>query len=121
MPVDATYASYSPNDRDICTGDGSPDCALTDLLRVGSDPKGDGRWGQSDLGGNVNEWVLDWFVTPYSSPCVDCAVTTGGAMRVVRGGSFNDDPPTMLATTRANPRDPLKREGGLGFRCARAP
>jgi formylglycine-generating enzyme required for sulfatase activity len=120
MLVGASYASYSPDDGTMCIGDGSPACALTDLLRVGSDPKGDGRWGQSDLGGNVNEWVLDWYVTPYASPCMDCAITTGGPGRVVRGGSYNDDAPSMLATTRFN-RDPTNRNGGLGFRCARAP
>lgn len=120
-PVDASYASYSPDDGvSICTGDGVDACALTDLLRVGSDPKGDGRWGQSDLSGNVNEWVLDWFATSYANPCMDCAVLTGGTMRGIRGGSYNDDAPSMF-TTRRFSRDPKTHAGNLGFRCARAP
>ncbi len=45
------------------------DCSDTSLLDntrecsapvgVGSDPLGDAKWGQSDMGGNVSEWVFD--------------------------------------------------------------
>ena len=121
MPVDATYTSYLPADGTRCIADNMPACELTDLLRVGSDPKGNGRWEQADLGGNVNERALDGFATPYMSPCVDCAVTGSATVRVVvRGGSYNDDAPSMLATARFS-RDATKRDGGIGIRCARAP
>jgi formylglycine-generating enzyme required for sulfatase activity len=43
--IDPTYAVYD------CLGDGTAGCAFSDILAVGSkSPKGDGRWGHSDLG-----------------------------------------------------------------------
>jgi sulfatase modifying factor 1 len=123
MPLDATYASYSPDDgasMSNCPGDGVPACDLTDILRVGSDPKGDGRWLQSDLGGNLREWALDWFTTPYTVPCMDCAAINTATDRVQRGGSFDDDAASMSATSRLH-AGPDKHDHSFGFRCARAP
>jgi len=90
LTIDAFHASYS--DGTNCVGDGAAGCALTDLVAVGTTPAGDGRWGQSDLAGNVYEWTLDWNVPEYSNPCVDCAATTAGVVmeRRVRGGYFGD-------------------------------
>ena len=36
--------------RTDCVSDGMPDCAVTNLVAVGTRPAGDGRWGQSVLG-----------------------------------------------------------------------
>lgn len=113
--IDNTYASYN------CMGDGVPTCAFTDILPVGMRPKGDGRWGQSDLTGNVMEWVLDWD-EPYLNPCPDCAYL--GPLheeRVLRGGQWYNAPVQYLRTgTRTSAPD---QENGpdRGFRCARAP
>jgi len=64
-------------------------CALRE--NVGSkSPKGDGRWGQSDLVGAMYEWVLDWYADAYPTLCSDCARLTESpdrpGARVVRGG-----------------------------------
>jgi formylglycine-generating enzyme required for sulfatase activity len=57
---------------------------------VGSrSPKGDGKWGQSDLAGNVSEWTLDWFTSIYAMPCDNCADLITASYRVLRGGNFD--------------------------------
>jgi formylglycine-generating enzyme required for sulfatase activity len=87
--------------------------------RVGSEsPGGDGKWGQSDLGGNVDEWTLDWYQSPYASPCVDCADLTPGQYRVFRGGGFYLGSGYLRGAYRGDDSPDL-RYGGLGVRCAR--
>jgi formylglycine-generating enzyme len=86
---------------------------------------GDGKWGQSDLGGNAAEWVLDWYA-PYTDPCDDCAnlVPESPADRVARGGDFEKTQPTLRAASRGvnvgatNPPDTRLRS--IGVRCARS-
>lgn len=88
------------------------------LLNVGSkSPKGDGKWGQSDLGGNVWEWTLDFAAGAYPMPCHDCAAVTDGSYRAFRSGS-NDD---LASTLRSAVRHIYAPEvhGVIGVRCAR--
>lgn len=84
---------------------------------VGMKPKGDGKWGQSDLGGNAWEWTLDWSPKRYAMPCRDCADLTGGGYRVFLGGSNNDIESTLLSASR-HISVPTYR-GVVGARCAR--
>jgi sulfatase modifying factor 1 len=71
--LDDMHASYEVGQK--CRGDGLDPCEVTDMVQVGTKFKGDGRWGQSDLAGNVSEWVLDWSAS-YPNPCTDCADLT---------------------------------------------
>jgi formylglycine-generating enzyme required for sulfatase activity len=90
------------------------------LLNVGSkSPKGDGKWGQADLGGNVWEWNLDTGAGAYPLPCHDCADVSAGAYRAFRSGS-NDD---IAATLRGAVRHLYYPDyhGVVGVRCARSP
>ena len=96
-------------------------CGLTCAVQhVGSrSPKGDGRWEQADLSGNVWEWMLDWYA-PYLNPCVDCTNLITTTDRVVRGMSFSQ-PPLNLRTGSRPHATPLNRDNSSGFRCAKSP
>jgi sulfatase modifying factor 1 len=101
--LDETYAVFYPQE----------------LSAVGSRPKGDGKWGQADLAGNVAEWILDWFQDPYGlAPCNDCADLQDTGLRVRRGGAhgMNEDP--LYVGFRAA-YVPEARSAQMGFRCAR--
>lgn len=114
--IDPTYAVY------FCTGDGSAagNCTVNDLLAPGArSPKGDGKWGHADLGGNIFEWTFDWYFS-YSTPCVDCASTMGGTERVIRGGSWYMGQGTLQTANRLN-YDPTIRNYISGARCAKTP
>jgi formylglycine-generating enzyme required for sulfatase activity len=118
LTLDASHASYS--DGTTCVGDNMPGCAITDIAPVGTKPQGDGRWGQSDLGGNEFEWVLDYDGT-FPMPCVDCANLAPGnfSFREFRGGSW-DYTPLYMRTGHRYSDNPTFLRGYMGIRCARS-
>jgi formylglycine-generating enzyme required for sulfatase activity len=131
---DCSYANYS---RMMTFQSG----ACPDPWTVGlASPKGDGKWGQADLAGDVAEWTLDWFA-PYARPCNDCAflstVAQPTTIRVQRGGSSYTPGLGPQASGQGGPgsyaignsvqssnrigNDPSGLDAIYGFRCARAP
>lgn len=107
--VDCTYQNGAG-----CAGGGAsaPNAVGTES------PKGDGRWLQADLGGNLREWTLDVYVDGYSNPCVDCVVLGAGTDRVTHGSGYFNDATGSVAGFRASASG---RDFALGLRCARAP
>jgi formylglycine-generating enzyme required for sulfatase activity len=120
LVVDSAHASYEQTDGQ-CLGDGMPDCTVTDLVPVGTKPAGDGRWGHSDLAGNVEEWVLD-FPAPYVTPCIDCAKLDAKDPRdrEIRGGNFfQGGGEFFLRNSTRYSYDPSFTNASVGARCAR--
>jgi sulfatase modifying factor 1 len=101
-------------------GDAGSACSFADIVAVGSKPDGNGRYGQSDLAGSMWEPNLDWYVSPYSGACSDCAHFEAATNRGSRGGSWGSNPASLPATQR-DYNLPQFRSGGGGVRCARAP
>ena len=109
LVIDCAHANYS----------NSPNCGGT-ANRVGTEsPFGDGAFGQSDLGGNVWEWVLDYAGT-YPVPCTDCATLTLAANRILRGGSWYDIAVSSRTAFSGNTQPPTFRGYDVGVRCARS-
>ena len=73
------------------------------------------------LGGNVAEWVQDWWDPTYygTSPTHNPRGPNTGDFRVVRGGSWNQ-PAYGLRSSARSYHNPLKGAGHIGFRCAQA-
>ena len=94
--------------------------------RVGSEsPKGDGRWGQADLGGNVLELTLDYSSGVLINPCDNCANLTDTAMtggRIMKGGAWGSDWSAVRGAGRFGVAPDRGATGaGTGVRCARRP
>jgi len=89
-----------------------------DTMPVDAYPAGATPLGVLNMGGNVWEWVADWFSPGYyaSSPASDPTGPMTGKERVVRGGSWGTDP-QFLRTTNRFSRDPNKGSPNVGFRC----
>ena len=103
-----------------CFYNGTGACSgIMNIAPVGSVPAGNGKWGQSDLAGNLWEWVFDWQSWSYAVPCDDCAAITASSGRVYRGGGFLSQSASVLRATYSTGYNPDGRVYDVGARCAR--
>jgi formylglycine-generating enzyme required for sulfatase activity len=76
-------------------------------------------FGLHDMHGNVFEWVEDiWHPNYEGAPADGSAWLGAGTRRMVRGGSWFYDSPSLRSASRAGPPADL-RDGNVGFRVAR--
>ncbi len=75
-------------------------------------------YGVYDLAGNVWEWVADWAGTYTAEAVTDPKGSPSGRVRLVRGGSYGDDPSNLRVSNRT-PNQPDRVNLNVGFRCAR--
>lgn len=124
-------AARGTDERKYPWGDKEPDPTLGTFRHnwgyvastpVGSHPAGASPYGLLDAGGNVWEWVEDWWDADYFkvSPKKDPRGPATGRSHVVKGGSW-DSRPSVLSSSSRNFGYVGYREGDYGFRCAADP
>jgi formylglycine-generating enzyme required for sulfatase activity len=74
-------------------------------------------FGLYDMLGNVWEWVADWYERYHAGPVSDPRGPLSGTSRVLRGGSWYDDPRLARASYRLR-IGPENRFHYIGLRCA---
>jgi serine/threonine-protein kinase len=98
---------------------------------IGSFPQGASWCGALDMAGNVWQWCADWYDSKYyaASPAADPpgpdegeALPVIGQVRVLRGGCWSIDDPTVFRSAhRGYVDNPSARRDGYGFRCVFVP
>jgi formylglycine-generating enzyme required for sulfatase activity/tRNA A-37 threonylcarbamoyl transferase component Bud32 len=91
-------------------------------LEVDSYESGRSPIGAYQMGGNVSEWVFDWYQDNYYevSPSVNPTGPAQGEFKVFRGGSYESSGSGLKASFR-DYTDPLNKIATMGFRCAFTP
>jgi formylglycine-generating enzyme required for sulfatase activity len=121
--ADTTLAVYDCYLGGTDGGTGSCGPGASSIATVGSAPLGAGKWGQLDLLGNVQQWVLDGTSTlepssvyPYATASIDGAALSTAPLRVVRGLAYFNDQPSSFDRSSLPPDTRL---ASTGVRCAR--
>jgi len=93
---------------------------IGDTTEVGSYESGKSPYGIYDMGGNVWEWIADWYDESYyaNSPVSNPLGPDLGEYRVIRGGSWDSRALGIRSSTRGFPLFDITFFGDfVGFRC----
>ncbi|MCE9566915.1 MAG: SUMF1/EgtB/PvdO family nonheme iron enzyme [Planctomycetes bacterium] len=112
-------ALFRPSEKDDYGNGGEPGKPPLLPQEIGlAAPNG---FGLSDVHGNVAEWCSDWYKPGYpEGTVVDPTGPPDGDKRVVRGGSFKEEPKNCRSASRMGLR-PGGRSEDVGFRVVYAP
>jgi len=97
------------------------DDGYTELAPVGTFPEAASPYGVLEMGGNVWEWVSDWYSEDYyaNSPSENPNGPDSGTFRVARGGSWYGAGFNLRTCIRGWFIPTMNIGNDLGFRCAR--
>ena len=89
-------------------------------VRHGLKTGGKSPYGLYHMSGNAAEWVADWYDRYYyeDSPEKNPTGPESGDRKVLRGGSWEDEPRRIRVTSRAK-AEPTFSDLTIGFRCAK--
>jgi len=99
--------------------DNSLDDGYAYTAPVGQYPEGASPYEVLDMGGNVSEWVNDWYDPGYyiDGETRNPTGPNNGSFRILRGGSWNNIPNHIRPAVRI-PSAPSVRLNDFGIRCA---
>ncbi len=129
LPTEAEWekAARGPDGNIYPWGNSSPSRQLAnyggligDLTSVGSFQTGISDFGAFDMGGNVMEWVADWYAAAYysASPYANPPGPSPSKHKVMRGGSWQLGT-LWLSGYNREVSTPGLGNNNLGFRCAK--
>jgi formylglycine-generating enzyme required for sulfatase activity len=93
------------------------DDGYIDTSPVGDYLAGASVYGALDMAGNVYEWVADWYGPYNRNDQVNPTGPGSGQERIIRGGSWGDDPGHVRSAVRSH-LGPDNWMNFIGFRCA---
>ncbi len=114
------WGEFKPNSSTANFGkDWSAIFYVDRLKNVGTYERGKSPYGAYDMGGNVWEWVADWYAADYyqSSHKKNPKGPSSGVGKALRGGSWVNTPSYLRSANRVR-YHPTSRLATFGVRCA---
>mgnify|MGYP004683954661 CR=1 FL=1 len=119
LPTEAEweYAARAGGSSDEPAGGGSAEVAVFGVSTSCLCTKKPNAYGLYDMSGNVAEWCFDYLARYKADAVVNPTGPEKGIQKIVRGGSFADDPWMHRCAVRGHMK-PADSNGKVGFRLA---